>query len=78
MTTKNVLVVLSSHDQLGSTGRKTGWYLVKTHLFLLSPDGAILMIHSRNLPIHTMSSHRMPNSPSLPQKVATLRWTLAL
>ncbi|PMD47676.1 putative chaperone protein HSP31 [Hyaloscypha variabilis F] len=27
MATKNVLIVLSSHDLLGSTGRPTGWYL---------------------------------------------------
>lgn len=76
MTTKSVLVVLSSHGQLGSTGRKTGWYLVRTHLYLLSPDRAILITHSRNLPIHTTSSHRISNSPLLPRKVATLRWTL--
>lgn len=23
-----ILVVLSSHDKLGDTGKKTGWYLV--------------------------------------------------
>jgi len=39
MSTKNVLVVLSSHDQLGSTGRKTGWYLPEfAHpYYVLSP-----------------------------------------
>jgi hypothetical protein len=78
MAPKNVLVVLSSHGQLGSTGNKTGWYLVRTHLFVLSPVRAILMIRSRNLPIHTMFSLRMSNSLSLPQKAATLHWILAL
>jgi hypothetical protein len=73
MTTKNVLVVLSSQGLLGSTGRKTGWYLVRTNSFLLSLYRVILMIRSRNLPIHTMSSHRMSSSPSLPRKVAMLR-----
>jgi hypothetical protein len=31
MTPKNVLIVLSSNNQLVSTGRKTGWYLVIKH-----------------------------------------------
>ena len=59
MTAKNVLIVLSSHDQLGSTGKPTGWYLVRTYLLFLSIHHIILMLHSRNLLIHTTSSHLM-------------------
>lgn len=31
---KNALIVLTSHDQLGNTGKKTGWYLSEaTHIY---------------------------------------------
>lgn len=29
MATHKVLVVLTSHDKLGDTGKPTGWYLVR-------------------------------------------------
>jgi hypothetical protein len=73
MTHKKVLVVLPSCGLLGSTGKKTGWYLVRTSFLLLSLDQAILMNHSQNLLIHTTSSHHMSNSPSLPRKAAPRR-----
>lgn len=28
MASKKILVVLTSHDKLGETGKPTGWYLV--------------------------------------------------
>jgi len=31
MAPKKVLIVLTSHDKLGDTGKPTGWYLVCSH-----------------------------------------------
>lgn len=58
MAPSNILIVLSSHDQLGSTGKKTGWYLVHNNTYSLpfTPRTAILMDQSLNLPIRTMCS----------------------
>ncbi|KAF3935875.1 hypothetical protein ABW20_dc0100750 [Dactylellina cionopaga] len=35
----NVLVVLSSHEHLGNTGKKTGWYLPYVNFTVASPRG---------------------------------------
>lgn len=54
-----VLVVLSSHDKLGDTGKKTGWYLVRhssVHSCMLVKFSADH--DSPNLLIHTTSSSR--------------------
>ena len=32
-----VLVILTSHDKLGNTGKPTGWYLVNIHPVFLPP-----------------------------------------
>jgi hypothetical protein len=36
-TRPKVLFVVTSHDQLGSTDRKTGWYLVRSSIYLSYP-----------------------------------------
>jgi putative intracellular protease/amidase len=61
MNSQKALIVVTSHDQLGNTGKKTGWYLPEvTHVYyplveagfavdFASPEAwdAVRVIHAR-------------------------------